>query len=144
MKVNTTSWHERGVEWTGAPTNDVQALCQSFSTSGHPALTQTAVFQKNNWDLFFIFPWLSLPLRKARCWKQSVIEKEEGLEIHGFFCLVVNDNMMLFVPVKTLLKSCSYERSSPCFLGFCFKALVQGAYRSQFLTDWVRGVRYLS
>lgn len=63
------------------------------------------------------------------------MEKDEGLEIHGFFCLVVNDNVMLFVPVKTLLKSCSYERSSPHFLVFCFKALVQGAYRSQFLTD---------
>lgn len=33
-----------------------------------------------------------------------MIEKEEGLEIHGFFCLVVNDNMMLFVPVKPCLR----------------------------------------
>ena len=55
------------------------------------------------------------------------MEKEEGLEIHGCFCLVLNDNRMLFVPVKTLRKRCSYKRSSPRFLLFCFKAFVQGA-----------------
>ena len=32
------------------------------------------------------------------------MEKEESLEIHGWFSLLVDDKRMLFVPVKTLLK----------------------------------------
>lgn len=38
------------------------------------------------------------------------MEKEESLEIHGLFCLIVDDKRMLLVPVETLLKGVAAMR----------------------------------
>lgn len=58
----------------------------------------------------------------------EVDERERALEVHDLW-LIVNEDRVLFVPAKTLLKRVATRREeASCFLVICPRAFVLGAY----------------
>lgn len=100
---SVTAWQERRTLSTAAPTDDVQALFQSFSTSRHPAFTETALSKRTfgiSSSSFLDSVYLSASrLLEAVC--DGSRGQRRGLEVHDFLCLRV-------------VTGCRLYKSNPC------------------------------